>query len=56
MPLSGLRNLICFNDEAELVELDLEFVSIYAAKLDFHAWMMGGRTVVPVAAHRLEAD
>lgn len=24
--------------------------------LDFHAWMMGGRTVVPVAAHRLEAD
>ena len=24
--------------------------------LDFHAWMMGGRTVVPVAARRLEAD
>lgn len=24
--------------------------------LDFHAWMMGGRTVVPVAARRLEGD
>ena len=24
--------------------------------LGFHAWMMGARTVVPVAAHRLESD
>ncbi len=24
--------------------------------LGFHAWMMGARTVVPVAAHRLEGD
>lgn len=24
--------------------------------LDFHAWMMGGRTVIPVSARRLEAD
>ena len=24
--------------------------------LGFHAWMLGGRTVVPVAAHRLEGD
>ncbi|MEX1155219.1 ligase-associated DNA damage response endonuclease PdeM [Parvibaculum sp.] len=24
--------------------------------LDFHAWMMGGRTIVPVTARRLEGD
>lgn len=34
--------------------LDVAYGNLLPAR--FHAWMMGARTVVPVAAHRLEGD
>jgi DNA ligase-associated metallophosphoesterase len=34
--------------------LDVAYGNLLTAR--FHAWMMGARTVVPVAAHRLEGD
>lgn len=35
--------------------LDVAYENLLPAS-GFHAWMMGARTVVPVAAHRLEGD